>query len=228
MKVLPVKKDDGAGIQMVTTKTPLGDFATQQVCNTCKGEGETIQVDDYCSACKGRGRTQRTKTVRINVPAGVQDGNKLRVKGEGDAGDKAGPEGDLYIFLKVQPDPRFRRDGNDIWGEASVSCVDAMLGASITVPTVDGDVCINVPPGTQPGQVMRVKGKGATKLGDNGGGGKTATPLKNRGDHYVTVNVEIPTSLSVEERALVEKLRNEAAEKAKSIGEKDEKKKKKT
>jgi molecular chaperone DnaJ len=84
------------------------------------------------------------------------------VKGEGDAGNKAGPEGDLYIFLKDQPNPRFRRDGNDILGGASVSCVDAMLGVSITVPTVGGDVCINVPPGTQPGQVMRVKGKGAT------------------------------------------------------------------
>merc|ERR1712071_253244 len=127
---------------------------------------------------------------------GVEDGNKLRVRAEGDAGPNSGPPGDLYIFLKVKNDPNFRREGPEIYSDASVSYADAILGTSLKVPVVDGEVTIKVPPGTQPEQVMRLKGNGAPVLGDS----------KKRGDHYVTMKIEIPSKLSKEEKDLMEQL----------------------
>jgi len=128
----------------------------------------------------------------------VEDGNKLRVRGEGDAGPKGGPAGDLYIFLKVKTDKRFRREGPEIYSEIAVPYTDAILGASVKVAVVDGEVEIKVPPGTQPGQVLRIKGKGAPRLGN----------ATQRGDHYVTVKVEIPKDLTEKQRALVQELKS--------------------
>ena len=179
---------------MQVTRTPLGNFQTQQTCAACRGTGQ--KVDQYCGTCSGQGLTSKTKQIKVTIPAGVEDGNKLRVRGEGDAGPKGGPAGDLYIFLKVKKDSTFRREGPEIYSEESVSYVDAILGASIKTPVVDGEVTIKVPPGTQPGQVMRLKGNGAPRLGNP----------DVRGDHYVTMNVEIPKDLSKDERELVEKL----------------------
>ena len=142
---------------MAVTRTPLGNFQTQQACTSCRGTGQV--VDEYCGTCSGQGLVQKTKQVKISIPAGVEDGNKLRVRGEGDAGPKGGPSGELYIFLKVKPDKRFRREGPEIYSDAAVSYVDAILGASVKVPVVDGEVEIKIPPGTQPKQVMRIKGK---------------------------------------------------------------------
>ena len=186
----------GSGVVMAVTRTPLGNFQTQQTCSSCRGTGQT--VDEYCGTCSGQGLVQKTKQVKISIPAGVEDGNKLRVRGEGDAGPKGGPAGDLYIFLKVKPDTRFRREGPEIYSDVNVSYFDAILGASVKVPVVDGEVEIKVPPGTQPKQVMRIKGKGAPRLGN----------AQQRGDHYVTVNVEIPKNVSEKERKLVEELRD--------------------
>lgn len=121
----------------------------------------------------------------------------MRVRGEGDAGPNGGPAGDLYIFLKVKTDRQFKREGPEIYSEANVSYLDAILGASLKTPVVDGEVTIKVPPGTQPGQVMRLKGNGAPRLGSP----------DQRGDHFVTVNVEIPKDLSKDEKALMEELR---------------------
>ncbi|GMH89716.1 hypothetical protein TrST_g9844 [Triparma strigata] len=187
----------GSGVQMAVTRTPLGNFQTQQTCSSCRGTGQT--VDEYCGTCSGQGLTQKSKQVKISIPPGVEDGNKLRVRSEGDAGPKGGPSGDLYIFLKVKPDPRFKREGPEIYSEVAVSYVDAILGASVKVPVVDGEVEIKVPPGTQPDQVMRIKGKGAPRLGN----------AQQRGDHYVTVKVEIPKSITDKERALIEQLKKE-------------------
>jgi molecular chaperone DnaJ len=128
----------------------------------------------------------------------VESGNKLRVRGEGDAGPNGGPAGDLYIFLRVKEDPIFRREGPEIYSDANISYLDAILGADIKTPVVDGEVTIKVPPGTQPGQVMRLRGNGAPRLGN----------ADSRGDHYVTMNVEIPTDLSKEEKELVQKLKD--------------------
>jgi molecular chaperone DnaJ len=130
------------------------------------------------------------------------------VRGEGDAGPNGGPAGDLYIFLKVKDSPDFRREGPEIYSDAAVSYVDAILGASIKVPVVDGEVTIKVPPGTQPGQVMRLKGNGAPRLGN----------ADSRGDHYVTMNVEIPKNVSKEEEDLIRQLKELSDKKASKGG----------
>jgi len=187
---------NGAGVVMQVTRTPLGNFQTQQTCSACRGTGQ--RVEEYCGTCSGKGLTQKTKQIKVTVPPGVEDGNKLRVRGEGDSGPNGGPAGDLYIFLRVKEDPKFRREGPEIYSDASVSYVDAILGASIKCPVVDGEVTIKVPPGTQPGQVMRLKGNGAPRLGNP----------DSRGDHYVTMNVDIPKDVSKEEKELINKLKD--------------------
>ena len=195
-KVSTCSSCGGSGVTVQVTRTPLGNFQTQQTCPTCRGTGQ--RIEEYCGTCGGQGRNQKTKQIKVTIPPGVEDGNKLRVRGEGDAGPNGGPAGDLYIFLKVKDDPNFRRDGPEIYSDASVSYIDAILGASIKCPVVDGEVTIKVPPGTQPGQVMRLKGNGAPRLGNP----------SVRGDHYVTMNVEIPKDLSKEEEELITKLRD--------------------
>jgi molecular chaperone DnaJ len=186
---------NGSGVTVQVTRTPLGNFQTQQTCPACRGTGQ--KIEEYCGTCGGQGVNQKTKQIKVTIPPGVEDGNKLRVRGEGDAGPNGGPPGDLYIFLKVKKDAIFRREGPEIYSDESISYVDAILGASIKTPVVDGEVTIKVPPGTQPGQVMRLKGNGAPRLGN----------ADSRGDHYVTMNVEIPKSVSKEEEELIEQLR---------------------
>ena len=185
---------NGVGVTMAVTRTPLGNFQTQQTCPECRGTGQ--KIEEYCGTCSGKGNVSKTKQIKVDIPPGVEDGNKLRVRSEGDAGPNGGPAGDLYIFLKVKNDPNFRREGPEIYSDASISYADAILGTSLKVPVVDGEVTIKVPPGTQPEQVMRLKGNGAAVLGD----------ANKRGDHYVTMKIEIPSSISKEEKELVEKL----------------------
>merc|ERR1712232_368878 len=189
---------NGSGVTMQVTRTPLGSFQTQQPCQTCGGTGQI--VDEYCGTCSGQGLREVTKQVKVTIPARVENGNKLRVRGEGDAGPKGGPAGYLYIFLRVKQDKRFRREGPDIYSDVSVSYIDAVLGGKTKVPVIDGEeLDIKIPAGTQPGQVMRMKGKGAPKLGN----------ADQRGDHFLNVKVEIPKSLSDKERKLMEQLREE-------------------
>lgn len=195
----------GMGVTMQVTRTPLGNFQTQQACANCRGTGQ--KVEEYCGTCSGQGLTSKTKQIKVTVPPGVESGNKLRVRGEGDAGPNGGPAGDLYIFLRVKEDPIFRREGPEIYSDAKISYLDAILGADIKTPVVDGEVTIKVPPGTQPGQVMRLRGNGAPRLGN----------ADSRGDHYVTMNVEIPTDLSKEEKDLIEKLKDLREKKGKRV-----------
>lgn len=215
---------DGSGTVTQVVRTPLGMFQQTGTCTTCRGTGEV--VDEYCSACGGRGRNQTTKQLMITVPAGVDTGSRLRVRGEGDAGPRGGPPGDLYVMLRVKDSPDFTRDGTNIYSKVSVSYLDAILGRTISVKTVDGKENLTISAGTQPGAVMRISGKGVPKIGNRGA----------RGDQFVTVTVKIPTRLSTEEKRLVQELdelaggasaKNGAAAGAKVSTEKSSKKSKK-
>jgi len=164
-------------------------------CPTCGGTGSV--VEKYCGSCDGKGTNKKSKQLTITIPPGVEDGNRLRVRGEGDAGPKGGPSGDLYVFLSVTSDPRFRREGMDIYSDVSLSYLDAILGTTLSIPTVDGQVDLAVPAGTQPSTTMRIEGKGAPKLNN----------LNTRGSHFVKVNVQIPKSVSSKEKELITQLK---------------------
>ena len=184
----------GRGSTVQVVNTIMGRLQQQVRCPTCGGTGTV--VEKYCGDCDGRGVQKRSKQLTISIPPGVEDGNRLRVRGEGDAGPKGGPSGDLYVFLSIKPDPRFRREGMDIYTEMSVSYLDAILGSTLRVPTVDATVDLKMPAGTQPGTTLRIEGKGAPKLNN----------VNMRGSHYVKVKVEIPKSISGEEQKLIEQL----------------------
>ena len=184
----------GTGMVTQVSRTPFGAMQMQTVCPACGGEGSVIS--DPCTSCNGQGVQEKSKNVKVSVPPGVMDGNKLRVRGEGDAGRRGGPPGDLYIFLTVKGDPRFERDGRDISGVQRISYLDAVLGRQISVDTVDGSVDIDVPSGTQPGTRLRIRGRGAPALGR----------AQDRGDHYVLIKVDIPKQISEEEEALLRQL----------------------
>lgn len=186
----------GRGLTIQVTRTPLGNFQTQQTCVTCQGTGQ--RVEQYCRSCSGKGVISKSKQIKVTIPPGVENGNKLRVRNEGDASANGGSSGDLYIFLKVRKSLQFRREGPDIYSNASISFVDAILGSSIKTPVIDGEVTIKIPPGMQPGQIMRLRGSGAPRLGNP----------ESRGDHFVTVNVEIPKDISTEENVLIGKLKD--------------------
>ncbi|GAB0495256.1 hypothetical protein MMPV_006555 [Pyropia vietnamensis] len=184
----------GQGSVMQVARTPMGAFQQVTQCPTCNGLGE--EVDEYCGSCGGKGTTQVTKQLVVNIPAGVDSGSRLRVRGEGDAGTRGGPPGDLYVVLRVAQSSDFKREGVNTYASAKVSYLDAILGRKLTVKTVDGPVELAVAPGTQPGAVLKIEGKGVPKLGN-----KTA-----RGDHFVTVEVTIPKRLSSDERELLREL----------------------
>ncbi len=184
----------GAGQVRRATRTPFGSFTQVAECPTCGGTGQVIA--DPCSACGGQGVHQVRKKLRINIPAGVDTGTRLRVSGEGNAGPRGGPSGDLYVFLTVRPHPRLKRDGLNIHTEVNVSYLQAILGDTIEVETVDGSTELEIPAGTQPGSVLTLTNKGIPKLGN---------PVA-RGDERITVTVQLPNRLSDAERGLLEQL----------------------
>ena len=184
----------GTGQVRRATRTPFGTFAQVSVCPTCDGAGEVIE--EKCDVCGGSGRRQETKKLKITIPAGVDNGMKLRVAREGDAGLKGGPPGDLFVYLTVETDAEFQREGNDIKSNISISYIQAILGCTIKVNTVDGQEDLIIPAGTQPNSVLILESKGVPKLGN---------PV-SRGDHRITVKISIPTRVTGEERDLLEKL----------------------
>ena len=169
-----------------------GFFAVARTCPQCGGQGKVIK--EPCTTCGGAGRVREEKKISVKIPPGVDDGSRLRVAGEGEAGFNGGPAGDLYVFISVTDHPRFQRRDYDIHCEQAVSFTQAALGGDVTVETIDGDDSLKVPPGTQPNQVFRLRGKGVQYLQRGG-----------RGDHYVHVNVRIPTALDATQRELLEK-----------------------
>jgi len=184
----------GTGQVRRATRTPFGTFAQVSVCPTCDGAGEVIE--EKCDVCGGSGRRQETKKLKITIPAGVDNGMKLRVAREGDAGLKGGPPGDLFVYLTVETDAEFQREGNDIKSDITISYIQAILGCTIKVNTVDGQEDLTIPAGTQPNTVLILENKGVPKLGN---------PV-SRGDHRITVKISIPTRVTGEERELLEKI----------------------
>ncbi len=190
----------GAGQVRRMTRTPLGNFTQVSVCPTCNGQGQTVA--EKCESCGGRGQNQVSKKLKITIPAGVDTGTRLRVSNEGDVGQKGGPPGDLYVYLFVQDDLEFRRDGSTILSEFKISYLQAILGAQLPVKTVDGEETLTIPAGTQPGKVLTLESHGVPRLGN---------PV-SRGDHLVTIVIDIPTRVSTEERELLVQLASIRAE----------------
>ena len=178
----------GAG----TLAVDQGPFSFSQICPRCGGSGRVVEKP--CATCGGGGAETRTREVKVRIPVGVADGQRVRVKGKGTPGSNGGPPGDLYVTVHVAPHPLFGRRGNDLLLRLPVTFSEAALGASVKVPTLDGPVTMRVPPGTAPGKTLRVRGKGMPKAG----GGV--------GDLMVTVDVVVPQTLSDEQRQAVEAL----------------------
>ncbi|XP_076893574.1 chaperone protein dnaJ A6, chloroplastic-like [Bidens hawaiensis] len=185
----------GQGQVISSARTPLGVFQQVSTCPSCDGSGE---ISTPCDTCKGDGRVRKSKKVSLKVPAGVDSGSRLRVRSEGNAGRKGGPPGDLFVMIDVLPDPVLKRDDVNILYTCKISYLDAILGTTVKVPTVDGTVDLKIPSGTQPGTTLVMAKKGV--------------PLVNkgnkRGDQLVRVQVEIPKRVSGQEKKLIEELSN--------------------
>lgn len=182
----------GSGQVQSTQRTPFGVFSSSSPCQNCKGTGKIIK--EPCPSCKGEGRVRKTRTIRVKIPAGIDDGQTISLRGEGNGGTQGGPAGDLYVTVYVKEHKMFKRDGQDIILEMPISFVQAALGATLTVPTVDGKVQYDLPEGTQTGTVFRLRGSGVPSVNGRG-----------RGDQYVKVNVEIPRNLNHEQKELLRK-----------------------
>jgi molecular chaperone DnaJ len=171
-------------------------FVRVEPCGRCRGTGTIIESP--CKQCRGSGRVRRQRKIRIQVPAGVDDGHTLRLRGEGEAGEAGEPPGDLYVVVNIPEHPIFKRRDSDLYVAARVNAVEAMLGTQIKAPTLYGDVMLDVPSGTQPGASFKVKGKGLPRLNSFG-----------KGDEYVVVNVDVPKSLSGKQKDLLRQVLKE-------------------
>lgn len=190
----------GRGQVRSVQNTPFGQIQTNTTCPECRGKGTIIK--ERCTACQGAGKSRLSDKISINIPAGVDSGQSLRVRGKGDAGDNGGPNGDLYVGVNIKHHPIFERDGYDVFIEAPISFVQAALGCELEVPTLDGKKTVTVPEGTQSGTRFKIKDVG---IG--------APNSARRGDQYVTVNVEIPKNLSQKQRETLMKFAEETNEK---------------
>jgi len=186
----PVKCSTCGGVGQV--RMQQGFFSIQQACPACKGVGTTIA--DPCGDCHGRGRVRKTRTLSVKVPAGVDDGDRIRLSGEGEAGRNGGPSGDLYVEVRVRPHKIFEREGSNLACEIPVSIAVATLGGDVKLPTLDGNVSLKIPSGTQSGKVFRLRGRGVTTVRD-----------ARQGDLFATVSVETPVNLTSEQKELLEK-----------------------
>ena len=195
----------GTGSVKTTQRTPFGMVQSTGQCPKCKGRGKIIHTP--CKSCRGVGSVRRQHKVTVSVPAGIDDGQTISLRGQGNAGINGGPAGDLLITVLVQPHARFERDGASILLEQEVSFAQAALGSEIEVPTLDGKVKLNIPEGTQPGSVFRLKGKGVPYLRANG-----------RGDQFVTVKVAVPKNMSSAQK---EALRQYAASMGETVEQKN-------
>jgi molecular chaperone DnaJ len=185
---------NGMGILQAVSRSPFGQVVRQMPCDVCGGDGRIPETP--CVRCDGRGRQMRRRTLSIDVPAGIADGQRIRLSGRGHAGERGGPPGDLYVRVRVRPDERFVRDGDDLVTVLDVSAPAAALGTRLEVPTVDGPAEVELPAGAQPGETLTLKGRGMPVLRRPG----------RRGNLRVVVNVVIPRRLDREQRELMERL----------------------
>ena len=186
----------GTGVMRQVRQTPLGQFVTQTTCSKCGGDGQMIPTP--CQVCRGRGRIESEKTLTIKIPAGVDDGSRIRLSGSGEAGSRGGPDGDLYVYLAVKRHERYRRDALDLYIDVPISFAQAALGGEIEVPSMDGPIPLALHAGTQSNSTYRLRGRGMPNVRGS-----------SRGDQLVTVHVVVPTKLSKRERDLLEAFANE-------------------
>lgn len=180
------RRCEGAG----QVRISQGFFSIQQTCPSCHGTGQTIEQP--CTACQGRGRRQQQKTLAVKVPTGVDEGDRIRLTGEGEMGQNGGPPGDLYVEIRVRPHAVFERQGADLYCVVPVSFATAALGGTLEVPTLDGEVTLKIPAETQPGKVLRLRGKGVKPVRGS-----------SVGDMYCRVDVEVPVGLTAEQKKLL-------------------------
>jgi molecular chaperone DnaJ len=189
----------GRGRLQRVSRTAFGEFVRSQTCPACAGAGRV--VEHPCLDCEGSGRSVEERSLEVEVPPGIHDGQQVRISGEGHAGSLGGRAGDVYVQVRVRPDPRFVREGNDIFCTVDLTMTDAALGTTVKVPTLDGDVELTVDPGTQPGELRVLRGRGMPVLQGFG-----------RGDQRILVNVQVPRRLTEEQRALLEEFGRSADE----------------
>jgi molecular chaperone DnaJ len=182
----------GHGQLQQVSRSVFGEFVRTQTCPTCAGAGRVAETP--CTICGGAGRTLETRDLEIEVPPGIHDGQRIRIRGSGHAGSNGGLPGDAYVEVRVVRDPRFERDGDDILSQVDLTIVQAARGATVSIPTLDGDNALEFEAGTQPGEVRVLRGKGMPSLQRSG-----------RGDHRVHVNVTVPRQLTDEQRELLDR-----------------------
>lgn len=191
---------NGAGYVKRTQRTPFGMFQTQGMCSTCHGRGQKIKKK--CHICEGEGIVRRNRRIEVTIPPGVDTGHRLRMSGEGEAGDRNAPAGDLYIEIHVRKHALFEREGDDITTEVQISFAIAALGGEIEVPTIQGDADLKIPAGTQSETVFRMKGKGLPNVHSG-----------KKGNEFVKVSVQVPTKLSKKQKKLLEDFEKESEKK---------------
>ena len=190
---------EGAGTLRAVQRTAFGQLVRQAVCDACGGDGKIAK--EPCGECRGRGRKAARKQLTVDVPAGIADEQRIRLSGRGHAGERGGPAGDLYVLVRVREDKRFVRDGNDLLSPIDVSAPDAALGTTVEIETLDGPHEIEIEPGTQPGTVINLSGKGMPSLRQG-----------ERGDQRVIVNVVVPSRLSSQQEDMLRRFRDTLTE----------------
>jgi len=191
---------NGRGEVRSIRQTMLGQMVNVSACPRCGGEGRVVETP--CETCHGEGRTERRRTLRVTIPPGIDEGHQIRLSNEGEVGPRGGAAGSLYVAVHVQPHPVLKRDGTELFLEHEISIVQAALGTTATIPTVDGDEALEIKPGTQPGAEIRLRGKGVPHL----------RRTTQHGDLHVFIKVAVPTKLTKKQRELLESYAAEAGE----------------
>lgn len=186
---------NGTGMRQTSTRTAFGVFTNARPCERCHGTGKFIK--DPCQHCHGTGKVRVERDIKVNIPKGVDTGNRLRIANGGQAGERGGAAGDLYVYINIKHHPIFSREGKDVYCELPITFVQAALGANVEAPTIDGKVDLKIPEGTQSGQVLKIRGKGIPALRGDG-----------RGDEFVKIKVLTPKNLSARQKELLHEFEN--------------------